>query len=250
MRLHLLIVSFLLSLLGIHPAAAVVVFSDSLTSTTLNPNLGIRTSAGYSVALTSEGAVFSKQTGIGNGYAEIVSNFTFWGDFALSVHLDNETVRSNDLETRARAGLAIIDTTTGASVLTSAFGQTGTATVFGIWDSCCFDFSSGSFPNELAETAWDCCFTFKLAAGTGTTSPAASNPLKLVLFLLQEFDNTHAHTALFTNVSLTAENVSSNFIEPSKVPEPNTASLLITFLVLFCLFCGRRLPFMRTLYSY
>src|SRR5262249_8497825 len=78
-------IALLLGLAAGSGQANAVTFFDSLTGSTLNPNLSISATSGFGAALTSNGIVLTKDSGTNTGNVEITSNFTFSGNFTLSV---------------------------------------------------------------------------------------------------------------------------------------------------------------------
>lgn len=200
-----------------------MIFSDNLTSNSLGGELSEYTAAGFGINLTNTGAEFLKQSGIGNGYAEIKSNFTFSGNFTLTVHVDNDGIRNH--MSHGEAGLAVTDATTGSPVLTSIFHSA--TSVYGVDGTCCAE-----YPTQFASN-FDCCFTLKIAGGEPITglggsilSPPASDPLYFTLFLINESNISSSNNmATFTDITLSADTINS-------VPEPSSGQLFCSGVII------------------
>jgi hypothetical protein len=184
--------------------AQALTFFDSLTGGTLNPNLSISATSGFSAALTNDGVVFAKDAGFGKGTVEITSNFTFSGNFTLSVF----DLFPSTLGPDGEAGLLVFNQA-------SKF-----ADVFHFADSSDVR-SNNSLPNSVSFT-----YTPVAKGGTFTISGFTNEQLTLDVFLTEEFGGTSANTITFRDLSLTADSFSPNFVT-SPVPEPSTWAMML-----------------------
>ena len=175
-------------------------FSDSLASTTLDPNLSIIESSGFDVALPGGAAYFTKVAGTGNGNARIISNFTFSGNYTLTVLAFGLNTGLTDNE----AGLNVYS---GGSF----------SDIFGCGSGPAFCSHNGLSASTLTHTPASGGELLTIAGYT-------TLPLTLDVFLLQEYGGTEAGAVSFANLRLQADEF-SNLVSTTPVP---------TALPLFC----------------
>ena len=183
--------------------AQAVTFFDSLTGGTLNPNLSFTTSAGFGAALTNSGIVFTKDNGTDKGSVELTSNFTFSGNFTLSVF----DLYPSTLAPDGEAGLLVFNQA-------SSFSDV-------------FHFASSGdihVNNFLAINSLT--YTPAATGGTFTISGFTNEQLTLDVFLLENYDGNIPNTITFRDLSLTADSFSSNFVTGA-VPEPSTWAMTL-----------------------
>lgn len=184
-------------------ASASVVFTDSLASTTLDPNFSIvSTNAGFHVSLPGGDALFTKDASAGNGQIDIISNFTFSENYTVTVDAFG---LQTGLAGQGEAGLEVANT----SIFSDIFS---------------YNNSLGASNNHAGASVLN---DTHVAPGEEllTISGYTSTPLELVLFLIQEHGVVgYANSVYFENVSVVADQVSSNLV--AAVPAPSSLSLL------------------------
>jgi hypothetical protein len=183
--------------------AQAVTFFDSLTSGTLNANLSITTTPGFGSALTNNGIVFTHDNGTNHGRADLQSNFTFSGNFTLSVF----DLYPSTLGPDGEAGLEIHNQANSFSDV--------------------FHFASSSdvhVNNFLSVNSLT--YTPGATGGTFTISGFTNQQLTLDVFLLEEYSGTSANTITFRDLRLNADSFSPNFVTGA-VPEPSTWAMML-----------------------
>jgi hypothetical protein len=183
--------------------AQAVTFFDSLTSGTLNPNLSITTTPGFGAALTSNGIVFTHDSGTNHGRADLQSNFTFSGNFTLSVFDLYPSILAPDGE----AGLEVHNQANSFSDVFH-FASSG-------------DVHVNNFLSINSLT-----YTPGAGGGTFTISGFTNQQLTLDVFLLEEYSGSSANTITFRDLSLNADSFSRNFVTGA-VPEPSTWAMML-----------------------
>jgi hypothetical protein len=182
--------------------AKAVTFFDSLTGNSLDSNLYFDVTSGFGASLTPNGAVLTHDAGTNIGHAEIVGNFTFSGNFTLSVF----DVNPATLSPNGEAGLSVGNGITFSDIFHYADSN-----------------DVHSNPNIVGVSM---TYTSGISGGTFTISGNSNDPLTLALFLLEEYDGTVTNTITFRDLSLTADTVSSNFVT-SGVPESSTWAMML-----------------------
>ena len=199
-------IALLLGLAAGSGQANAVTFFDSLTGSTLNPNLSISATSGFGAALTSNGIVLTKDSGTNTGNVEITSNFTFSGNFTLSV---SDLYFPLTLSPHGEAGLLVFNQ---SSIFSDVFHITNS--------------SPGHVLVNNSLSLASLSYTPGATGGTFTIAGFTNQQLRLDVFLLEEYSGTAANTITFRDLSLTADSFSSNFVA-GPVPEPSTWALLL-----------------------
>lgn len=119
-------IALMVGLAACASSAHAATFFDPLTSGALNPNLSITTTAGFGSALTSNGLVFTHAAGTNQGRADLQSNFTFSGNFTLSV----VDLYPSTLGPNGEAGLGVNTASNFSDVFISPVPATFTSTIF------------------------------------------------------------------------------------------------------------------------
>jgi hypothetical protein len=193
-----ILASIVIGALGVVEPSRAMTFFDSLTGTTLNPNLSITTSPGFHITLPGGGALLTKDAVVDRGAADLNSIFTFSGNYMLTVHAFG---LQSGLTNVAEAGLAI-------------FGAGTFSDVFAYNNSLGFA-NNGLGASVLSHTP----------VGPGeellTIAGSTALPLQMGVFLLQEYGGTAFNTVSFTNLRLDAD----RFSGVVDVPEPATLTL-------------------------
>jgi hypothetical protein len=183
--------------------AQAVTFFDSLTSGTLNPNLSITTTPGFGAALTNSGIVFTHDNGINHGRADLQSNFTFSGNFTLSVF----DLYPSTLGPDGEAGLEVHNQANNFSDVFH-FASSGDVHVNNFLSINSLTYSQGA------------------NGGTFTISGSTNQQLTLDVFLLEEYSGFGPNTITFRDLSLNADSFSPNFVTGA-VPEPSTWAMML-----------------------
>jgi hypothetical protein len=193
------VVGFAASLSQAHAAT----FFDPLTGGTLNPNLSISTTPGFGAALTTNGLVFTHAAGTNTGRADLQSNFTFSGNFTLSVTDLYPSILAPDGE----AGLEVHNAGNSFSDVFH-FASSGDVHVNNFLGINSLTYAPGA------------------NGGTFTISGFTNQQLALDVFLLEEYAGSGFNTITFKDLSLTADSFSSNFVTGA-VPEPSTWTMML-----------------------
>jgi hypothetical protein len=197
-----LAIAFLVGFAASSSQAQAVTFFDSLTGGTLNPNLSITTTPGFGAALTSNGLVFTHDSGTNHGRAGLQSNFTFSGNFVLSV----SDLYPSTLGPDGEAGLMVHNGTSYSDVF--HFASSADVHVNNFLGISSLTYAPG------------------VNGGTFTISGFTNQQLTLDVFLLEEYAGTSFNTIAFKDLSLTADSFSSNFVTGA-VPEPSTWAMML-----------------------
>lgn len=208
-------------------------FNDGLRPDTLSASA----SPGFSLDFSTGAAVLTKQSGAGNGSAQIVTTFDLVGDFTATVDIFRNT-----LERVADAGIYVFNATGSAGIYAEGpGGESGLNSIV----------SYVSLPNSLppaqrysgygsnrqfANTGGLSQFritrtgnSLNLFTNQGigfvqfqatATSTLVGGPLTLGLFLSQGVGNTSRHQVTFDNLTISADSVSA-------VPEPSIWALAL-----------------------
>lgn len=196
-------IAVLLGLAASSGQAHAVTFFDSLTSGTLNPNLSITTTPGFGAALTNNGIVFTHDNGTNHGRADLQSNFTFSGNFTLSVF----DLYPSTLGPDGEAGLEVHNQANSFSDVFH-FASSGDVHVNNFLSINSLTYAPGA------------------NGGTFTISGSTNQQLTLDVFLLEEYGGTSANTITFRDLSLNADSFSPNFVTGA-VPEPSTWAMML-----------------------
>jgi hypothetical protein len=183
--------------------AQAVTFFDSLTSGSLNPNLSITTTPGFGAALTNNGIVFTHDNGTNHGRADLQSNFTFSGNFTLSVF----DLYPSTLGPDGEAGLEVHNQ---ANIFSDVFH---------------FASSNDVHVNNFLSIN-SLTYTPGAGGGTFTISGFTNQQLTLDVFLLEEYSGSSANTITFRDLSLNADSFSPNFVTGA-VPELSTWAMML-----------------------
>lgn len=186
--------------------AHAAMYVDPLTSASFigfDTNL-LPTGGFYDVSPSASGAVFTRATGSGDGSAELLSRFTFSGNFRLTVDVAG---LSTGLGYTAESGIGIKGPGCCANrAFADIFGygndRTGANNYLGL--------------TELSRTSFAGGDRLALAGDTG----GARYQLNLVL--VQEFGGIEANRVTFTNLTVTADTINAT------VPEPAAWAMLLT----------------------
>ena len=221
------------STLAVASVSYVYSFNDGLRPDSLTASA----SPGFSLDFSTGAAVLTKQFGIGNGSAQMVTNFDLVGDFTATVDIFRNT-----LERAANAGIYVFNATGSAGIFAQGpGGQSGLNSII----------SYVSLPNNLPQgqqysgygsniqfANTDGLSQFRISRtgnsrnlftnqGNGfvqfqatATSPVVGGPLTLALFLNQVLGNTSLHQVTFDNLRISADSV-------SVVPEPSIWALAL-----------------------
>ena len=189
--------------LGNNAASAAMYFSDSLTETTLNPNLTMEilnwpvpANTGYTAEFTQTGVVLSRLPNyLSNGLVQVFSNFTFSGNYQLTVDVSGLRTGLGD---RAEAGLGITNGITGSDV---------------------FGYNNHSYSNANNWLGASTLSDIQIGLEDRLTIAGNSNgsQLKLNIFLMQEYSGIAANSVTFTNLTLTADSISQVPVPPAMV---------------------------------
>lgn len=169
-------------------------------------------SPGFSLALSNGEVVMEKAAGTGNGSVRITSVFSLEGDFDVTVR-----ARRDDLSGAAEMGLA-----------TSHLGVGGFSDVFfydydrlhsnilvaGVADSRVGlgNLTASEMVLRIRRTGQTLIHEYDDGGGfqqiASRTDPNLVLPVRVSLFLLQEYGNTPAHVGTFDDLSMTADVIS------------------------------------------
>ena len=188
-------------LLTISQVGLAASFSDSLTGTTLNQNYTLNygttnpvynNGVGYTTDFTSQGIILSRSANSENGSVEIDSNFTFRGNYQVTVVVSGLATGLTDL---AQAGLIVKDNYEPdiPNHLSDIF-STGNSNIGTVnW------LNASSMSNTTIGVNRD------LLTITGNTNGYSYT---LGIFLIQQMGGTAANSVTFRDLNLTADTIS------------------------------------------
>lgn len=225
--------SLLSSGLAVASASYIYSFNDGLRPDTLNASA----SPGFSIDFSTGAAVFTKQSGVGNGSAQISTKFDLVGDFTATVDIFR-----NSLERAANAGIYVSNATGSAGIFAQGpGGQSGLNSIIsyvslpnslpqgqqysGYGSNIQFANTGGLSQFRIARTGSSLYLFTNQGSGfvqfqSTATSPLVGGPLSLTLFLDQELGSTSLHQVTFDNLTISADSVSA-------VPEPSIWALAL-----------------------
>ena len=180
--------------------------------------LVVKKDPGFSVTVTNGVANVSESAGFGNGGLNLYTPFTITGDFTATVLVNRTGIGSCEAGLQAESPddtstLANIFFVRASNIASNIFRPT----VYTAYNTAN---NAATMTLGLSRVGTTITETYNDGSGNVTHSqshPTMAGPLKLHLFLGEEFGDYGAHAASFDNFTITADGI----------PEPATAGLFM-----------------------
>lgn len=182
-------------------------YSEDFGSGSLSGNLVLNSSPGFSLSLSGGKAYFEKASGIGNGQVYLETLFTVVGDFSV-------TVKAERIQTSSDFEMGLAVDYGFAAAFADVFFFTALKihaniivppinTFQGVWNSSAeVTLRIRRVGNQVLEE-YDAGGGFQLL-NTGS-HPNLTGPVKIRLFLLQEYGDTSYNLGAFDDLEITAD---------------------------------------------